>query len=419
MTVQADNSLSVGDAITRFLTAMEGGHRSPYTLRDYATDLKRFADFYQGSLQEITAMTLDHFLFSLAYLRPVSQARKRAALSSFLRWAQQEQLIEKNPMADVPYIHTQRAPAPPLKPQLLQQILRVIPPEKLRDQLIFRLIGELGLRAGEVLALQVEDIDLTQRPLYTWVQFQGIRQNKSTPVSLGLDAGIRQYLAESGYQNGPLFRGQKKGREVPLQYQAVYYAWINYCKAAGVSAGLHELRVNAPGRFARTNRVDEWIPKLLSHHTDRLTYHYVQSAPLPREQEFQNRKFVPVHLDLEAVQTEIAAQSRAWRYAEVEAGYCTHVFYERCPHRLLCPCCDFFCSAEQLHPSLTEDKERFQLIFQALNLSTAERNMMEQKPGAKERLREQLADVPTPAGPTPRQLQSQEDPGKPALTKGL
>ena len=41
-------------------------------------------------------------------------------------------------------------------------IVAAIPADRRRDRLLFRLIAELGLRVGEALSLQVEDVDLTR-----------------------------------------------------------------------------------------------------------------------------------------------------------------------------------------------------------------------------------------------------------------
>lgn len=43
----------------------------------------------------------------------------------------------------------------------VEAILAVIPRARLRDRVLFGLIAQTGLRAGEALAVHVEDLDLT------------------------------------------------------------------------------------------------------------------------------------------------------------------------------------------------------------------------------------------------------------------
>ena len=121
-------------------------------------------------------------------------------------------------------------------------ILAAIPAHRRRDQLLFRLIAELGLRVGEALTLQVEDVDLARDDEHLSVLGKGGRRRTVLIDGDGLVVQLRAYLRHTGHRHGPLFRAEKNGRGVSLRYQSPHEHWIRSCSAAGVDATLHQLR---------------------------------------------------------------------------------------------------------------------------------------------------------------------------------
>ena len=288
----------------------------------------------------------------------------------------------------------------------VNQIFQVIPPTNLRDQIMFRLIGELGLRAIEILTLRVEDVDLAKQPLHLIVRRKAAVNNKTIPVTSSLDTAIRQYLAQIGYQQGPLFRAQKKKREEPLRFQSLYEIWTNHCATAGVSLSLHDLqRLASPSRQHLHQPREQLETEVV---LDDYGNSPIQDEPRPPAtvagQERHSRQLIPVYLDIEAVATGASNEGNPWRFTKLEFGYCTYVAYADCPHRLMCPHCAFFRLPEDILIHIRKPERHIQRLLQELELSEAELNILENKPGAVQQLREQLMDVPTPAGPTPRQL---------------
>ncbi len=419
--------LSVSEAIDHFL-AEKKEYLSPYTLRDYAIDLKRFARIYEGPLQAITLSALEPFFASLVSLQPSSQARKYTALSRFLTWAQERHLLEQNPMANLPPVRPQVNPPPSLASSVMDRILQVIPPMQLRDRLIFRLIGEQGLRTTEVLALQIEDLDLTKQPLELMIPTKGVRRKSPVLVLPDLDAEIRSYLDHTGYRTGPLFRAQKGKREVPLSTQSIYQSWNTYSTAAKISLNLHTLRASAILNASPTYQAPRktgssflsWRGKkssyLWEYRQEQRQRHYLdrrkrKEPPASREGEKPYYWYlVPTYLDTKVITTGTAASGASWRYTEVEGGYCTNPLYDQCPHRLVCAHCGYFVSTEKVSHARRFDRDKHLLrLLQELKISAAEYEVTRNIQSAVQQLRETLADVPTPAGPTPRQLQQMAD----------
>ena len=96
--------------------------------------------------------------------------------------------------------------------------------------------------------------------------------------------------------------------------------------------------------------------------------------------------------------------ARPWQYFDLGHGYCTYSFFEQCPHRMACARCDFYVPKDSTRAQLLEAKDNLQRMLAQIPLTDDERAAVEDGTAAVERLIERLTDVPTPAGPTPRQL---------------
>jgi hypothetical protein len=72
-----------------------------YTCRAYATDLAQLCAFHQGPIQTITTDVLRTFFERHTHLRPATRARKQAAVARFLTWAEQQELLDSNPMRKI------------------------------------------------------------------------------------------------------------------------------------------------------------------------------------------------------------------------------------------------------------------------------------------------------------------------------
>nr|WP_244422600.1 hypothetical protein [Ktedonobacter racemifer] len=77
---------------------------------------------------------------------------------------------------------------------------------------------------------------------------------------------------------------------------------------------------------------------------------------------------------------------------------------------MACAKCTFYVPKESSQAQILEGKANLQRMLQEIPLSDDEREAVEEGIEALEKLSAQLVDIPTPAGPTPRQLQ--ENSGK-------
>jgi len=73
---------------------------------------------------------------------------------------------------------------------------------------------------------------------------------------------------------------------------------------------------------------------------------------------------------------------------------------------MACARCDFYLPKGSAKSQVLEAKGNLQRMLASIPLTDEERAAVEDDVGALDRLVERLADVPTPAGATPRQLDS-------------
>ena len=109
-------------------------------------------------------------------------------------------------------------------------------------------------------------------------------------------------------------------------------------------------------------------------------------------------------IDRDAVASGAAASGEPWQYYDLGHGYCTYTFFEQCPHRMACARCDFYTPKDSAKAQLLEAKSNLQQMTAAIPLTDDEQAAVEDGQAAIDRLLGKLADTPTPAGPTLRQL---------------
>ncbi len=113
---------------------------------------------------------------------------------------------------------------------------------------------------------------------------------------------------------------------------------------------------------------------------------------------------VEVLIDQDVVTSGAAADGVPWKFYDLGHGYCTYEFFEQCPHRMACAKCAFYRPKGSSQAQLLEGKANLLRMRQDMPLSEEERAAVEDGITALEKLCQQLAEVPTPAGPTPSQL---------------
>jgi integrase len=151
----------------------------------------------------------------------------------------------------------------------------------------------------------------------------------------------------------------------------------------------------------------------LGHSSPSSTQHYARITPTTITKAYTDAGYfarsvraIEVLLDRDAIQTGAASAGSPFEYYDLGHGYCSYSFFEQCPHRMACARCDFYLPKPSSEAQLLEAKDGLQRMLVEIPLSDDERAAVEGDQGAVDRLIDRLADTPTPAGATPRMLNS-------------
>jgi hypothetical protein len=121
----------------------------------------------------------------------------------------------------------------------------------------------------------------------------------------------------------------------------------------------------------------------------------------------QNLATIEVLLDQDAVRSGAAARGEPWKYYDLGHGYCLNDFWAECKHRMACARCPFYRPKESLADQLLEGQANLLRLLEFVQLTEEEKLLVTEGIDLHQALIEQLADVPTPAGPTPQELEAQ------------
>jgi len=220
--------------------------------------------------------------------------------------------------------------------------------------------------------------------------------------------------------------GERADLLFALRAQRVGLAYINIrlipalCRKAGVPRD--DVRGRITSHRARStiashlynakepmsiSELQQW----LGHRSPRSTQYYAELTPTTLAKAYsdagyfsRNLRTIEVLIDREAVETGAAAAGEPWRYFDLGHGFCTYSFFEQCPHRMACARCEFYRPKASAKGLLLEGRSNLERLLKEVPLTDEERAAVDEGSDALAALLERLADVPTPAGPTPRDL---------------
>ena len=272
ITIEADSALcELLAPVHRWLNVLSVRNHSPHTLTAYFAGLNQLALFLRGKrltwtrcdkrqLAQHISQRLDEDKLALA-----SVQQELSAIRHFYGWLIEEDLARINPTTGY---QLKRSPRPlpsiadvDLLTQLLDQEIPDTPEQArlwLRDKAMFELLYSSGLRVGELVALDIVDVDLAD--LRVRVTGKG---NKTRLVPLGIKAAdaIRRYLPHRNLwveqMDSALFISEKLGTRLSTRAvqqrlkvaatragiaQNMYPHLLRHCFASHMLSGSGDLR---------------------------------------------------------------------------------------------------------------------------------------------------------------------------------
>ncbi|MEI8165556.1 MAG: tyrosine-type recombinase/integrase [Chloroflexales bacterium] len=282
--------LLLPDAISRFLSDLQRAECSPHTTRAYRTELNHLIACHPGPVGAISVDVVRAALARRDGRSPASRARTMAALNSFLTWAVKHDLLDTNPLIKLDRVKVPEPGPRGVARNQIDAVLKVIPRDHLRDQLLFRLLAETGLRISEALQLDVDDLDLTHDDEHLHVIGKGGHRRTVLLDDPQMVRLLRRYLKETQARHGPLFRALKHGDGQPLRYQTIQARWATYCAEAGVDCTLHQLRHSHATALVQDGVSLATIRKRLGHKHIQTTLRYAEQSDTAADAELRARR---------------------------------------------------------------------------------------------------------------------------------
>ena len=207
-------------------------------------------------------------------------------LNSFFEWLKNNQYLEKNPLRQI-----KKPPEPAyedskaLKDEEVEKIvsaiiLRVTNPLALRrDIIIISLLFYTGIRRGELIALQVTDLDLGKGLLTIRGETSKSKRTRVIPMHPTLQMHLRDYIAERNRHNFKtehLLVSTNRG-DAGLTTNGLKHLEKRLNQLSGVKFHLHRFRHSFATNLAKKDVSIIKIQKLLGHKSLSMTERYVRS----------------------------------------------------------------------------------------------------------------------------------------------
>ena len=192
--------------IERYLDELRRVNASLHTLRNYASDLQQFIDYFSPPGEDPPApadfelLALREWLSHLYSqgLTAITIRRKLAAVRSFFKFMLREGVVESNVAR---LLRTPKAPKTLPRVMTAEQTNNLVDqvaagrfdrPHPARDLAIFELLYGCGLRISELVGLNLEDFDFAER----WIRVRGKgRKERQVPFGVKAAAALKRYLA--------------------------------------------------------------------------------------------------------------------------------------------------------------------------------------------------------------------------------
>jgi integrase/recombinase XerD len=275
--------LDLDELVTSWLIALKGEHKSPSTLKAYRNGVTSLlaccAD--QGLPRELTKATVIAWMASMADVEPATARLRLAAVKRFATWLAEEEGFDADGVLAVRAPKLNDKVVAGLSDDEVRRLIRVCGGSTLRDKrdkAMVVLATETGLRAAELLALDVPDISLTECVLLVrrGKGGKGRRVRFSASCSAVVDryARARRAAGQQAHE-GPLWVGTR-GR---LSYTGMAYALKRRAADADIKGfHIHQLRHTAAVRWLRSGGSETGLMAQSGWRSRVMVDRYIRSA---------------------------------------------------------------------------------------------------------------------------------------------
>jgi site-specific recombinase XerD len=259
--------LDIPSLLSSWKRALRAERKSPHTVKSYTEGILAFLRWCEstGTAPELTKATVQTFVADQldGGLAAKTVSGHLLALRRFGAWLVAEDEIDTNPIASIQQPKIDKKVVEALSDDDLRALLRACEGKRFtdrRDTAIVRLMMETGIRAGEVVAMAVDDVDLTR-------ELAVIRRGKggkgrvipfSPQTATAIDRYLRARRSHRLASTPTLWLGADNWRT--FSYAALHRTLAARADAAGIKGfHPHKMRHTAATRWLRANGSEQGL----------------------------------------------------------------------------------------------------------------------------------------------------------------
>lgn len=257
------------------------------TIDQYQKSVLQFLSYTGKYFKDITTGDVRNWLFYLNEnnYKPKTVSTKLCGIKLFYKYCSEEQMINSNPVENVPFpIIMDKLPCYLQFDQLVQlrEILKEKTIERVKERAIVELLYATGMRISELCALKKEDISWSERTIT--IQ-KGKRKKGRIVLFTRYCSEYLQLYLQMRKDNLP-FVFLNSWNNGPVGKRTIQYNFNDYAKQLNLHITPHTLRHTFAAHLAIKGMPLECIQTLLGHNTPHQTQLYARLYAHARKEKY-------------------------------------------------------------------------------------------------------------------------------------
>ena len=285
------SNVSNSNYLAMFLNAKKIEGCSERTLSYYKTTVEKLLDRITDPIRKVTTDDIREYLASYQGLNDCSKTtidNIRRNISSFFTWLEEEDYIIKSPMRRIHKIKTTKTVKEIISDEEIEKMRDKC--KNLRDLAIIDLLYSTGIRIGELVRLNIDDIDFEERECIVFGK--GDKERR-----VYFDAKTKIHLM--GYINSRSDTNPALFVTLDAPYDRLQISGVEIrLRRLGRELGINKVHPHKFRRTMATRAIDKGMPieqvqKLLGHSQIDTTMHY--AIVNQTNVKVAHRKFIASH----------------------------------------------------------------------------------------------------------------------------
>ena len=289
--------LDLPELLPSWQLALRAERKSPATQKSYTEGVNTFLHWCekQGATAVLTKTTVQTFVADLldSGQSPKTATARLTALRQFSVWLTEEGLLPANPLVGVKQPKIDRKVVEGLSDEQLKAFIKACQGKGFtdrRDEAIVRLMAETGMRAGELTAMEVGDIDL-QHGIATIRRGKG-GKGRIAPfgpqTGQAIDRYVRLRRTHRLAETGKLWLGANDWRD--FNYYGLRHALLRRAQVAGITNfNPHKMRNTYATRWLRAGGTEGGLMAVAGWETRAMIDRYTAASASERATEEARR----------------------------------------------------------------------------------------------------------------------------------